>query len=528
MFLFTDFGFQCSDRTRDVVYVYMGGCFSDTRTSNFLERTDRVTMHNKISVAWFETTSVFNAHLGDYVVMPSGPVCKIDGVCCEAFPSMFQAEVIVQYNESEEFRLEYALVRRGVEAAGGASGVRPETVTTLNILGMRLARKMAWVHKDEFARCGGGELGSPGCSAQVLQMPTYEGGVVGQVIGTVVEMHDLPPDCRYETVELFLQSGREHNIELLGPSTTFRKARPAERYLAFVNNMISKRPAIMRGVPGSGPCLSKFIAEHAKAQAELKMMNEAAEQNCGVVSQVKVNSHSAMNDDDGTVTSGPVIVRKGSKAGGKPGTAGGATAAGVSMGPPPVKRPVASPQLGSDPSAPPGNRRKRSQTAMHDRALTVALGVAPPVMASMPATPAGAAPGTPAPPWARGASPSGAVPCTPGFADPPATPFAFSAPGTPAGRTGVGVGVVDLLSTPSQSGTAQADVLASPGEESVDVGRVLLGAKLGRQLRAAFLLLLLFLYACTLVLGHLQLVVWRRCESFRSLKVEHLLDGRWR
>ena len=135
-----------------------------------------------------------------------------------------------------EFKTEFWNVRRGVEAA--AVVARREVISTTNITGMRISRKMAFIHREEWARLGGGEPGSSSCSAQVVQMPTYEGGSVGVIEGTVCELSALPEGAAHEVIELFMQSGRIHDVELLSPAMTFRRGQPGERFQVAVNNML--------------------------------------------------------------------------------------------------------------------------------------------------------------------------------------------------------------------------------------------------------------------------------------------------
>ena len=160
----------------------------------------------------------------------------------EVFCKMDKADIIAKLGNGPgsdpEFKSEYALVKSGVLGSEKVQLARVETVHTFNAAGMRVSRKVAFVRAGEFSRMGCGELGSPSCTAQIVSMPTYEHGVATMADGTIVEFHKLVPGTGYETVELFVDVGRRHDIELLGPANTYRRQQPGERYQVALQNMI--------------------------------------------------------------------------------------------------------------------------------------------------------------------------------------------------------------------------------------------------------------------------------------------------
>ena len=160
----------------------------------------------------------------------------------EVFCKMEKADIIAKLGNGPgsdpEFKSEYALVKSGVLGSEKVQLARVETVHTFNAAGMRVSRKVAFVRAGEFSRMGCGELGSPSCTAQIVSMPTYEHGVATMADGTIVEFHKLVPGTGYETVELFVDVGRRHDIELLGPANTYRRQQPGERYQVALQNMI--------------------------------------------------------------------------------------------------------------------------------------------------------------------------------------------------------------------------------------------------------------------------------------------------
>ena len=79
------------------------------------------------------------------------------------------------------------LVRAGVEAAS-LIALRKEECSTESMIGRRMVRRVAFIHADEFARIAAGQLGTPHCTAPVLQLPSYC-GTPGQLVeGTICEL----------------------------------------------------------------------------------------------------------------------------------------------------------------------------------------------------------------------------------------------------------------------------------------------------------------------------------------------------
>ena len=117
-------------------------------------------------VEWFAYSSVFNPQTVEYHKIPQGEVCKIDGTACEVWPKESVDDIVTKLANEAPFKQLYWQVRKGVAVAQDRA--RRETVSNNNECGYRASRAVAWVSKEEFSRVGGGELGSPGCSAQVL------------------------------------------------------------------------------------------------------------------------------------------------------------------------------------------------------------------------------------------------------------------------------------------------------------------------------------------------------------------------
>ena len=195
---------------------------------------------------------------------------------------------------------------------------RKEKVLTLVSSGLRVYRDTAFVRKDEFSHHGLGDLGTPECTAKVYRIPSYESGEL--VEGTLLEFHQLPKGCKFETVQAFTETGRLHEIELLGPRNTFRKEQAAERYAHTVGGMIERRVPGMRGLPGTAHSAPKLRAEYQAYQAQLALENKNAEKD-GKSGRVIISTRSSMDNDDGGVTAG-AVVSKGRGRGAKPAAGG--------------------------------------------------------------------------------------------------------------------------------------------------------------------------------------------------------------
>ena len=115
-------------------------------------------------VPWFAYKSIFNGATAEFVKMADGDLCKTDGTTMEAFPKILTTgELVIKYKGDAVFKLEYEQTRKGVAVAEDRA--RVELVHTQHEVGYEIYKKMAFVHKDEFERCGGGKLGSTDCSA---------------------------------------------------------------------------------------------------------------------------------------------------------------------------------------------------------------------------------------------------------------------------------------------------------------------------------------------------------------------------
>ena len=197
---------------------------------------------------------------------------------------------------------------------------------------------------------------------------------------------------------------------------------------------------------------------------ELELANNIATDNHGVQAPVITTSHSTLDDGD---EAGPAVVKKGAKR-----AATGPAAAGGVAGVPPRRAGVTpGPQAHTSVSiaAPPPKKARGKATGRGvsaDTGLENVLGVASAAAGSAPCTPGGFS------------AASGACPGTP-----------FTPPSVNKGRGAASV--VDLTSGTS---SVAPGTRALPSEESCDIQRVLMGAKLGRELRSA--LFVLFLLNC--------------------------------
>ena len=205
----------------------------------------------------------------------------------------------------------------------------------------------------------------------------------------------------------------------------------------------------MRGSPGSAPRISLFIAEHKQQQEQLMALNAVSADNAGYAAAGVSESYTGLEDGDDF---GPTVVGKPKK--------------GKGAGTGQAKRPIPTPQTAGGSKRP--RRTSPGPAGGGDGALSSILGFGPGTVQSM------AAASTPAPA-------ATAAPQT------PAAPWATPAPRTPAPRAAASV-----IDVSSQNSVHGPDSPAGLNEESVDIGRILMGAKLGRELRGVSFMFFLF------------------------------------
>ena len=259
-----------------------------------------------------------------------------------------------------------------------------------------------------------------------------------------------------------MSTGRKHRVELLGPERKFRKGQLAERFQQSATAMISKRPASLKGAPGTAPRIAKYIKEYQDWCRDQELQNKQTEQNQGVTAPLITTSHSFAEDDDGLAAGMGVLRGKNAKRTGVPvATPARAAAAADSRGA--GQGPLLTTPL------PKQQRRSLRGTAAADVAFRALSG-------SAVGSDSGAA--TPA------ASAAEASPSLRSYKYLPAR----ATPAFVAGRLTSAASVVDVSS--SARGTLTGP--AKKGEESIDVQRVLQGAKLGREMKTVILYILLY------------------------------------
>ena len=255
-----------------------------------------------VQVRWFAYNRVWHEAKSVYVQIPDGDICWTDGATAETFPNYKdKKELLNEILTNSEMKSEFDLTRKGVVAAEVHFIRRPEYVRSTTTVGRRIVRKLAFVTETEFKRVFKIELGTPGLNAKRVDgMPTYEGGE-GEP-GTLLEIKNLPPDLNFEVVELYSQNVREHFVELLGPTLTFRSAQPLERFSLAVDTLCGSRPQLMRGAPGEAHDFLRLKKEAKTINKALLTENVVATQNQGIGREMVATSSTTLADvGDGIV-----------------------------------------------------------------------------------------------------------------------------------------------------------------------------------------------------------------------------------
>ena len=192
--------------------------------------------HKMTEARWFKYKKIFSRVKADFVEVAVERLCLLHVSTCEAYPAKSVEKVHSLWLQGGDFTIEFNGVAGMVlKRFKQGEKFRNESVMTCNFVGLRIARDVALVRRDEFKRLIGADLGAPGCSAPLLQLPSYERGFVE---GTLLEIDCLPEDARWERVTIFSEHGREYKIELLGVDNIYRREQASERYTQSVNQMI--------------------------------------------------------------------------------------------------------------------------------------------------------------------------------------------------------------------------------------------------------------------------------------------------
>ena len=207
----------------------------------------------------------------------------------DVWPMLTREVILLKLEGESDFRKLYENVREMVRARPDPT--REQRVSAHQFVGVRMIRRVAFVTADEYKLKIGGSLGEPGYPA-LVSLAGYDRTVRE---GCILEIADLPDNILFEEVEIFSESGRMFEIELLNASMTFRREQPAERFQQSVDAMVGKRVNSMRGGVGTGLQASVLIQQHAARQAQLSLANAAATD--GQQHSVEQASHTTLLDD---------------------------------------------------------------------------------------------------------------------------------------------------------------------------------------------------------------------------------------
>ena len=161
--------------------------------------------------------------------------------------------------------------------------------------------KMAFIHAKQFSIHFKYDLGSPGCTAPLVDYPGRD-----KAPGTVIEINNVPKDCPHEVVSVFNKTKRKLQVELLSPDHVHRKGQAYDRFMHAVDLMMKQFPS-MQGMPLTGPQYQKLMDEAAERRRQLEMANKAQAESGQDISTQRIKA-SSFDDDVGEDT---VAVGKG-------------------------------------------------------------------------------------------------------------------------------------------------------------------------------------------------------------------------
>ena len=383
---------------------------------------------------WFSYNRIWNEAQLTYIQIPTGLVCWVDGTTAEAYPTYDKEDLLLLVQNNFQEKYKFQCVRAGVVAALSVHA-RRENVDQGTEIGRRIYRTMAFVTKTEFKRVTGVDLTHPDCPAKVIQgLPTYEGNEGED--GTLLEPEDLPRSLKYTKVELFYISKTRHKKDILGAEGVFRPEQATERFSLAVKNVCASRPALMRGEPGDAHSWAKIRDACEPIRIAQLADNVVRIENQGAAVLTEVVSSTGLHDSgEGTILAGKRFAGSVAAANrGKRSAGSVAAISGMSMMPPPSK--IA--KLRSPGKTPKGGKGRKKDPSAVMSSIGSVLGDDDTMSMCE------AAPGTPG------------RPC----------------PGTPAGSAFV------------------LSLEDSDSDGEVNITAILNGAKLGRSVRAVFLIIL--------------------------------------
>ena len=167
--------------------------------------------------------------------------------------------------------------------------------------------KMAFIHAHQFSIHFRYDLGSPGCTAPLVDYPGRSDRP-----GTVIEISSVPKECPHEVVSVFNKTKRKLHVELLSPDHVHRKGQAYDRFMNAIDLMMNKFPSL-QGLPHSGKQYSVLMDESKDQRRQLEMANKAAAE-AGVQSSTQ---RVKANDDDDDVCGDERAQPKKGKGGGR-------------------------------------------------------------------------------------------------------------------------------------------------------------------------------------------------------------------
>ena len=94
--------------------------------------------------------------------------------------------------------------------------------------------KMAFIHAHQFSIHFKYDLGTPGCTAPLVEYPGRS-----DKLGTVIEISSVTKDCPHEVVSVFNKTKRKLHVELLSPDHVHRKGQAYDRFMNALDLMMN-------------------------------------------------------------------------------------------------------------------------------------------------------------------------------------------------------------------------------------------------------------------------------------------------
>ena len=333
---------------------------------------------------WYQVSKVFDPTKQTFVVAAAGDLCWVHGISLESFlpktKEQMQAEIVAVPQTAHEWEL----VVGSVEKAQASDTQRQDFIRGSSSCGITVSMKAGYINAENFLKHFGMDIITAGF--EQLDFPFLPRELRK---GTILKRSTIPPGLVWEKVNVWATQDRSHEQLLLGPSGTFRKEQPKNRYDLAVSSMLHKRGASIRSLASGADAptyqdVQKAVAE-INRQRLLANEGQAAAGSVarGAVSVQTAGGLQSDSEGEGQNTAGTRRVLRGGQ--GRPAAAGAerssAKASAASPSPPAAALPLGGQPAPRTPATPRKPWPKLAPRALPDTSSPSAV---------VPATPPGA------------------------------------------------------------------------------------------------------------------------------------------